>query len=192
MAPVVAPTTDRPTERPGARGTRVLLADGRSVELRPILPDDEPRLERFHEGLSDATVRNRFFTVHPHLTPLEAHRLTHVDRRLRDAVVALDGRTIVGVGRYEPTELRGVAELGLVVTDSFQGVGLGCALLRAVARMAADRGYGSLVATVLSTNRRMLGVLVRCGLPRAVTSTGGCTRVVLRLDEGAGAVTRSG
>ena len=181
MAPVVAPTTDRPTERPGARGTRVLLADGRSVELRPILPDDEPRLERFHEGLSDATVRNRFFTVHPHLTPLEAYRLTRVD-----------GRTIVGVGRYEPTELRGVAELGLVVTDSFQGVGLGCALLRAVARMAADRGYGSLVATVLSTNRRMLGVLVRCGLPRAVTSTGGCTRVVLRLDEGAGAVTRSG
>src|SRR4051812_38384967 len=53
-------------------------------------PRFAPALDRFHERLSPATTRNRFFSLHPHLSAGEVKRFTEVDHEDREALVALD------------------------------------------------------------------------------------------------------
>ncbi|HLK45473.1 MAG TPA: GNAT family N-acetyltransferase [Acidimicrobiales bacterium] len=160
---------------------RVLLSDGRGVLVRRIHDDDVARLRSFHDGLSAATVRNRFLSPHPHLSLEEARHFTDVDEHSRAAVVALDGDRIVGVGRFEPTDVTGCVELGLVVDDAFQHLGLGSWLLAAVVRLATLEGHSELTARVLSSNAPMLRLLLRCGLDRSVRHGDDVTEVTLVL-----------
>jgi GNAT superfamily N-acetyltransferase len=53
------------------------------------------------------------------------------------------------------------ADIGLVVTDSWQGRGLGSALLSRLAGRAADRGVATLAMEVLPDNARMLRIIER-------------------------------
>ena len=46
-------------------------------------------------GLTNETTRLRFFILHPHLTPDEVERFTHVDHHDREALVALDGPDVI-------------------------------------------------------------------------------------------------
>jgi hypothetical protein len=41
----------------------VVLVDGGTVHVRPLLPEDADRLMVFHQGLSDETVFMRFFSA---------------------------------------------------------------------------------------------------------------------------------
>ena len=42
----------------------VVLRDGGTAHLRPILPGDADRLRRFHARLSDETIYIRFFSLY--------------------------------------------------------------------------------------------------------------------------------
>jgi GNAT superfamily N-acetyltransferase len=66
---------------------------------------------------------------------------------------------VMAVGRYERTDDRDVAELGLVVLDEWQGRGLGRILLRQILAVAATHGITRFTADILSDNRRMLHLL---------------------------------
>ena len=146
---------------------RSTLQDGRTVELRPIGPDDEGRLDDFHHRLSPETQRRRFFTPHPHLTAAELHRFTHVDGDQRLATVAVCDDEIVGVGRYESLgDADGDAVEGAwVVRDDFQGQGLGRLLAAEVAEQARRHGKRRLLAETLADNLPMRRVLLSLGLP---------------------------
>ncbi|HEU4841199.1 MAG TPA: hypothetical protein VFT09_07140, partial [Ilumatobacteraceae bacterium] len=52
--------------------------DRLGARVLPISPALAPALVRFHETLSPATTRNRFFAVHPHLSVDEVTRFTTV------------------------------------------------------------------------------------------------------------------
>jgi hypothetical protein len=91
----------------------VVLADGGTVHLRPIGPDDADRLVEFHSGLSPETTYFRFFAPHPRLSESEVHRFTHVDHRDRVAFVAELAGRIVGVGRFDRIPGSGTAEVAL-------------------------------------------------------------------------------
>jgi GNAT superfamily N-acetyltransferase len=143
----------------------LVLRDGASVRLRRMEEGDAPRLVRFHDTLSSETVYLRFFSVHPHLSDPEVHRFTHVDHRDREAIVALHGDDIVAVARYDRMPDRDEAEVAFVVTDAWQGLGLGSALLGRLADMARAEGVTRLRAETLPHNRRMLAVFHHSGLP---------------------------
>jgi GNAT superfamily N-acetyltransferase len=53
------------------------------------------------------------------------------------------------------------ADVGVVVTDAWQGLGVGSALLRALTADAQSRGVTSLTMDVLPGNRRMLALIAR-------------------------------
>lgn len=57
----------------------VSLADGGTVHLTPIQPDDGERLIAFHSRLSPESLHLRYFAAHPMLLPNEVERFTHVD-----------------------------------------------------------------------------------------------------------------
>lgn len=143
----------------------VTLKDGFSTRIRPIRPDDEPRLVNLYERLSRHTAYQRFFSVLKRLPPAYAKVFANVDYQQRLAIVAERdtpaGPELIGVGRYEPTDTPGMVEVAFVVQDAWQGQGLGSILLDAVLRAAVARGAQQFRAFVLGDNYRMLGLLAR-------------------------------
>src|SRR2546427_9984373 len=136
----------------------VTLRNGASVRVRAIRPDDEPRLMALCRRLSPRTVYERFFSFRP-LLPQQAHAFANVDYRQRMAIVAeVDDRRepeLVGVARYGPSD-EGTADIGLVVADAWQGLGLGSLLLQAILRAGEQGGIHEFSGDVLTGNRRML------------------------------------
>src|SRR3989442_1000360 len=131
---------------------------------RAIRPDDEPRLMALCRRLSPRTVYERFFSFR-RLLPEEAHAIANVDDRRRMAVVAEvdDGHEaeLIGVARYGPSNEGTTADIGLVVADGWQGLGLGSLLLEEILRAGEQRGVHQFSADVLTENRRALRLLAR-------------------------------
>ena len=145
------------------------LRDGSYVHIRPIRPEDAPRLQELYGRLSRETAYHRFFTVMKRLPPDWAQILATVNYRRRLALVAEHegasgaGVKIIGVGRYEPTDEPDTAEVAFVVQDGWQGRGLGTILIRELLDAADARGIRRFRAYVLADNRRMLDLIRRCG-----------------------------
>jgi len=158
----------------------VTLRNGASVRVRAIRPDDEPRLMALCRRLSPRTVYQRFFSVR-RLLPEEPHAFANVDYRQRMAVVAEVGDgpepELVGVARYGPSD-EGTADIGLVVADAWQGLGLGSLLLEEILRAGEQRGIHQFSADVLTDNRRALRLLARHAAITRRTVASGVTSVV--------------
>lgn len=141
----------------------VTLRSGDRIRIRPIRPDDEPRLSALYDRLSLTTAYQRFFTRMKRLPPQWAHFFANVDYHDRLAIVAETGDesapTLVGVARYEPSDDAGAAEIAIVVEDAWQGRGLGAVLLRELIAAGEARGVQRFIAYVLAENRRMLHLL---------------------------------
>jgi acetyl coenzyme A synthetase (ADP forming)-like protein len=141
-----------------------VLADGGTVHIRAITPDDAAALEVFHSELSPESIYLRFFSFHPKLSPAELERFTRVDYHDRMALVGtLQGR-IVGVARYDRSPANpGEAEVAFVVADSHHGRGLATLLLEHLAAYARTQGIRVFVAETLPGNQPMLEVFRRAG-----------------------------
>lgn len=163
----------------------VLAKDGGAVALRPIVPEDAPLLEAFHETLSERTRYMRFFGPYPTLSPKDLDRFTVVDHHDRVAFVMVLGGRIIAVGRYE--RLNGVgdgksAEVAFVVADDQQGRGLGPILLEHLAAAAAENGLNRFVAEVLSENRNMIAVFRAAGYELSRSFEEGIIRLEFAID----------
>ncbi len=141
--------------------TTITLADGATLTVRPIEPNDVARLERMFFRLSAATVYRRFFS--PVQKP--SHRmlmfLTNVDHDRREALVACDGDEIVAVARYDGRPGGIDAEIAVTVEDGWQHRGVGKRLARRLALVARDHGFERFIATMLADNREAMGLLRR-------------------------------
>ncbi len=148
---------------PSGYDREVTLKDGARIRIRPILPEDEPRLVTLYGRLSRDTAYQRFFGVMKQLPPTWARHFAHVDYRRRMALVAersLEwGPELIGVARYEPSDGEDTVEVALVVQDYWQGKGLGTILLQEILRVAEANGIHHLRADVLADNFRMLRLL---------------------------------
>lgn len=141
----------------------VVLADGGTVRLRPINPDDADRLRAMHARLSPDTVYLRFFAMVKTLSARDVERFTTVDHDDRVALVALLREEMVGVVRYDRRPGTSDAEVAVVVQDDQQGRGLGPLLLEHLAAAGRERGIERFVADVLPSNRRMIEVFRSAG-----------------------------
>jgi len=162
------------------------LRDSSTVHFRPIRESDGEAMTAFHETLSPRSVYRRFFSAHPHLSSGELERFTHVDYADRMAFVATAGPDIVAVGRYERLAGTDEAEVAFVVTDDYQGRGIGSRLLVHLAAAARSRGIARFHAQTLSENRAMLSVFLSSGYPVTTTSEAGTVTVRFPIDAAAG------
>jgi GNAT superfamily N-acetyltransferase len=135
--------------------------------VRPIAPSDADALVRFHEHLSDQTIRLRYFNLHRNLSAEEVGHLTCVDGFNRVAYVVEHEGEIVGVGRYDRCDKPCRAEVAFVVTDEFRHHGLGTMLLKRLVDTAKLAGIGEFCASVLAENAAMLAVFHCAGFPYA-------------------------
>jgi len=140
----------------------VLLRDGRTAHLRPILPDDGDNLREFYAQVSPEAKYLRFFAPMPELSDRDVKRFTQVDHRDRVAFVMTLADHIIAVGRYDVVE-PGDAEVAFLVQDSHQGRGIGQLLLEHLAQAGRERGVKRFQAEVLPENRRMITVFKEQG-----------------------------
>ncbi len=140
----------------------VVLRDGGTAHLRPILPTDADLLRRFYSRLSDETIYNRFFSLYRNISDRDVERFTVVDHHDRVALIATIGGEMIGVVRYERTG-PDEAEVAFNIEDAHQGRGLGSVFLEHIAAAARERGISRFVADVLPTNRAMLRVFSDAG-----------------------------
>ncbi|PRX46459.1 acyl-CoA synthetase (NDP forming) [Prauserella shujinwangii] len=161
--------TSRPTETardpydyPRHWEADVLLSDGGTVHLRPIVPSDADGLVALHARLSERTRYLRYFGAYPRIPARDLERFSTVDHHDRVAFVALLGDDIVAVGRYERLDADS-AEVAFVVDDAHQGRGLGSILLEHLAAAASESGVRRFVAEVLAENSQMVRVFRDAG-----------------------------
>lgn len=140
----------------------VVLRDGRTAHLRPILPDDEQAMVDFYAQVSDQSKYFRFFAPMPTLSEKDLHRFTNVDHYDRVAFVLTLAGQILAVGRYERTGPED-AEVAFLVQDKHQGRGIGQLLLEHLAQAGRECGVERFVAEVLPENTRMMQVFREMG-----------------------------
>ena len=151
--------------------SQIELADGTPITVRPIRPEDEPEMVRFHQGLSEQSVRFRYFaqvsvehrTGHEHLS-----RTCFNDYDREIALVAereeSDARSeIIGVGRLIKTHGIDEAEFAIIVADAWQGRGLGSALLKLLVEVARAEKLRRVTGRILADNTTMMEVSRRIG-----------------------------
>jgi GNAT superfamily N-acetyltransferase len=144
------------------------LCDGRRVDIRAQRPDDRAELLAAFGRVSPPSFYRRFFAVKRGLTEQEVAYFLNIDFVDHVALVAAleeAGRpVIVGGARYIVIG-HGSAEVAFAVIDQYQGLGIGQALMRHLARIARDVGIRELIADVLPENNAMLRVFANSGLP---------------------------
>jgi acetyltransferase len=157
--------------------------DGAEILIRPIRPEDEPMIARFHEGLSERSVYLRYF----HLLDLD-RRVSHqrliricfndYDRDI--ALVAVQGTTILAVGRLKRIDATD-AELAALITDEYQGRGLGTELSRRLVEIARAEKIERVIAEILPENIHMQRVCRELGFHMELLPDNGGVHAVLEI-----------
>ena len=166
------------------------MKDGTQVLLRPIRPEDEPAMVKFHETLSDRSVYLRYFHMEK-LSSRVAHerliRRCFVDYDREIALVAeimnhvKGDREIIAIGRLTRSPGTRDAEVAVLVTDRYQHAGLGSALVARLIQIARDEKLERIVATILLENTAMHSILSRQGFRIQGTADVGVVEAVLAL-----------
>jgi acetyltransferase len=148
------------------------MKDGAEVTLRPIRPDDEGLMAKFHETLSDRTVYMRYFcslSLRSRVAHDRLVRICHVDGDREMALVvdlrdqATGQHHILAVGRLIRLETGDEAEVAILVSDQFQKHGLGTELLCQLVQIARDQRLRRVSGELLRDNLAMQNIVRKLG-----------------------------
>jgi acetyltransferase len=148
------------------------LRDGTPVIVRPIRPEDEPLMADFHVTLSERTVYNRYFSFLKLGERISHERLTRICFNDYDREIALvadhkdpmtEQHEILGVGRLTKLHCASEAEFAVLVSDRWQGRGLGSELLRQLIRIGREEKLEKITGQILSDNHEMQRVCRQLG-----------------------------
>ncbi len=148
------------------------LPDGTPVIIRPIRPEDEPLMVKFHEALSDRTVYLRYLHAMKLSQRVAHERLTRICFIDYDREIALVAertnletgeREIMAVGRLQKLHGTKDAELAVLVSDPWQGHGIGPELVARLMTVAKDEKVERICADVLADNSVMQRILSKKG-----------------------------
>ncbi|MEZ4589622.1 MAG: bifunctional acetate--CoA ligase family protein/GNAT family N-acetyltransferase [Chloroflexota bacterium] len=142
------------------------------VTMRPIRPEDEPMMVKFHETLSERSVYLRYFRAFQLDQRVEHERLTRIcfvdyDRDMALVVTAKNKKTdedeIIAAGRLTKERGRDEAEFAILVSDRYQGQGVGTEMLKHLLDIGKREGVKRVVAYLLSENRGMRAICLKLG-----------------------------
>lgn len=144
--------------------TTLGLKDGRSIDVRPLLPSDELIYRNFFYSLEEETIFYRFFYPKKIFDHQVIQNLwSTVDYRKRMCLIGLTVRggakEVVAIASYacEEDDME-YAETAFVVSDRFQGQGVGTLMLKQLEGVALENGLKGFEAIVLKDNKAMLHI----------------------------------
>ncbi len=148
------------------------LKNGTPVIIRPIRPEDEPLMVKFHGTLSDRSVYLRYLHTMKLSQRVAHERLTRIcfidyDREMALVVEHTDPATgereILGVGRLQKLPGTNDAEFAALVSDKWQGQGIGPELVSRLVAIAREEKIDRIKADVLADNTVMQRILSKSG-----------------------------
>jgi len=143
------------------------LKNGMSVTIRPIRPEDEPLMAKFHGTLSEESIYQRYFSQLKMDERTAHERLMRIcfndyDREIVLVVEHKDTKTgqseILGVGRLSKARGLNEAEFALLISDRWQKQGLGTELLKRFVQIGRDEKLERISAHILPDNQAMIHV----------------------------------
>ena len=164
--------------------------DGIELLFRPIRPEDEPMMVKFHETLSDESIFLRYFHMENLSTRVAHERLIRkcfIDYDREMALVAervepdTGEREIVAVGRLSKARQPDEAEVAVLVSDHYQRHGFGTELVRQLIQVARDEKLQEIVANILPENLGMRALADRFGFKIRESDDPGMVIAVLSL-----------
>jgi acetyltransferase len=141
------------------------------VTIRPIRPEDEPLMVEFHKTLSDRSVYLRYFGILSLEKRIMHERLRRVcfidyDREIA-LVIDLKNRDgshrILGVGRLIKEHAKNEAEFAILISDPWQGKGLGSELLKLLVEIGRKEGLSRIIGHIAAENTMMKRVSEEVG-----------------------------
>jgi len=166
------------------------LSDGTPVTLRPIRPEDEPLMVKFHGTLSEQSVYYRYFSSLDLEQRVAHERLTRICFNDYDREIALVvecknpktvGHQILGVGRLSKAHGANEAEFALLIGDQWHSLGLGTELLKLLVQIGRDEKLDRIVGHILMENHAMQKVCQKAGFALEHDYKDSETRAVLEL-----------
>ncbi len=170
--------------------SRWKMKDGTGVVIRPIRPEDEPLMVRFHESLSEESVYLRYFHMAQLSTRVAHERLIRkcfidYDREMAIVAELADAKTrstcIAGVARLSRAPSAEEAEIGVIVADRFQHQGLGAELIKKLVDIARTEKIKRIVADFHSENSAIRHLAKHGGATVTRTSDATCFRIQVDL-----------
>ncbi len=162
--------------------TQHTFKEGLVVRFRAIRPSDEEDMRRLFYRFSDQSVYYRYFSPIKTMPHAQMQKYVNVDYRHVMSLVGLIGEPgkgrIIAEARYVQELQRPIADVAFVVDEKYQGYGIASFLYQMLIRLARERGVQRLTADVLASNKAMMMVFEKAGLPFSA-----------RLDEGVYALT---
>ena len=157
---------------PGHLIQKARLKNGQTVTIRPIRPEDEELLVQFHQTLSDQSVYFRYFhmiglkqrTAHERLS-----HICHIDYQNEMVLVAeyaalpTGPAGIIGVGRLNKIAGTTEAEFAILISDAYQGLGLGSELLRRLIEFGRSEKVTAIFGDIHPENKIMQIVCRKMG-----------------------------
>lgn len=140
--------------------------------FRPIRPEDEPLMVAFHETLSERTVQLRYFTPMNLRQRTSHERLSRIvfidyDREIALVAVRTNPKTheqeVAAVGRLSKSHRANEAEFGIIVSDRFQGQGLGKEMMQRLIHIAQVEKIAVMSGAILAENAGMLALTRQLG-----------------------------
>jgi acetyltransferase len=155
---------------PSQYAKEIVVDSKPTSRIRPIRPEDEPLIVAFHSTLSERSVYMRYFawmklgqrTAHERLA-----RMCFIDYDRQIALVAestnerTGDRQISGVGRLVKATGGKEAEVAFLISDAFQGQGIGREMMALLIDFACDEQLTALTATFIRENLPMRRLLER-------------------------------
>lgn len=146
--------------------SRITLADETPITIRPIRPEDEPQMVKFHQSLSEQSVRFRYFGSLSVESRTGHERLVRTCFNDYDREIALVAARqendaideIIGVGRLIKAHGLDEAEFAILVADAWQGMGLGTTLLGLLVEVGRAEKLRRITGRILGENTTMIEV----------------------------------
>jgi acetyltransferase len=146
------------------------LRDGTPITIRLLQPERPGEREREIAFLSTLSERTRYMRLMTPLRYLPPHMLDQfmdVDGKSRAALVATVGEGsaehFIGLVRYAVTDDPQSAEVGITVSDAWQGRGVASQLFRSLMDYARSQGVQRFTGIVLPENAPMLALARKLG-----------------------------
>jgi acetyltransferase len=148
------------------------MKDGTEVTIRPLRPEDEPLLVKFHEHVSEQSIYMRYFHMIALSQRIAHDRLTRIcyldyDREMglvADRKSSENGEhEILGVGRLTKVPATDEAQFAVLIADPVQRSGLGTELVRRLLDIGRQEKIRRVTAEILADNYAMQKICERLG-----------------------------
>lgn len=139
-----------------------------SVKFRVVKPSDEQAMRRLFYRFSGETVYRRFFYPISTMPHDKMQEYVNIDHNSMISIVAIVGdneqENIIAEARFAKDDQTGFGDIGFIVDEQYQSLGIGAYLYEMLVRLAKERGLKGFNAEVLHENKNMMKIFQKGSL----------------------------